>query len=81
MDKIELFKTLNSFKGKGEAYKYFGLSGNSDSIKKLTEIANSIGFDLNCYNERRKPVKKFCLNCGKELKNKQNFAQGHVPQL
>lgn len=71
MEKVDILNALNKFKTKGEAYKYFNLSGNAMSILKLKEIANSVNFDLNIYAERRKGDKKYCLKCGKELNSKQ----------
>jgi len=72
MENADLYNVLNNFKTKTEAYKYFGLSGNSNSIIKLKNVADSIGFDLNLYAERRRPSQKFCKQCNKDLKRNQN---------
>ena len=71
MENDKLYKILDGFKSKTEAYYYFGFLDNSYGIIKLKNIADSVGFDLNIYKERRKKPKKFCEWCNKELNNKQ----------
>lgn len=71
MEKDNLYNILNCFKSKTEAYNYFKISDNSYGILKLKNIANSVGFNLDIYKERRKKPKKFCKCCGIELNNKQ----------
>jgi len=65
-NKKETYDILNSFKTKTEAYKYFGISTNSNGILELNKLSNSVGFDLNIYKLKRNP-KRYCLNCNKEL--------------
>ena len=68
--KIEVYNLFNSFNKIGDIYKYYRRSGNSREIKYIRYIAKQINFDLNIYKER-KINKNFCLQCGKELNNKQ----------
>ena len=70
MKNENLYEILDNFKTKAEAYKYFGFSPNSIGISTLKNIAESVGFNLDIYKERRHP-KKHCLFCNIELKSKQ----------
>lgn len=71
MENKDLYNLLSRFKTKTEAYQYFGITPNSSGILKLKNLANSVNFDLNSYNEKRKPIKRFCINCENELKTGQ----------
>lgn len=75
--KNELYDILNGFNSKTQAYKYFKLNNNQKGIKKLNEIADSVGFDLNIYNDRRKRKIKYCLVCNKQLNKHQNKFCSH----
>lgn len=67
----EVYEKFNSFKTKGEAYKFFKITPNKYGIIKLKEIAKSVNFDLNTYSERRK---RHCIICNKVLnKNQRKF--------
>lgn len=67
---LELYSLFNSFEKIGDIYTHFNMSDNSSNSKKVKEIAKQINFDLNIYKERRNP-KRYCLECGKELKKGQ----------
>lgn len=67
--KHELYELFCSFNFKGEIYKYFGVSDNAVNVNYINQIAEEIGFNFDYYKEKKK---KFCLNCGKELKKGQN---------
>lgn len=67
---IEVYTLFDSFKKIGDIYNYYGLSDNSVNSKKIKDIARQINFDLNVYKERRNP-KRYCLECGNELKPRQ----------
>lgn len=67
MENKELYNLLNGFRSRTEAYKYFGLSDNGNNIKKLKNLASSVGFDLKVYDFRRKPPIKICKYCSKEF--------------
>lgn len=69
--KQEVYCLFDSFKKIGDIYDYYSVSDSSKNIKYVREIANEINFDLNVYKQRKHPT-HFCLNCGKELKNKKN---------
>ena len=69
--KQELYKLFDSFAKIGDIYDYFHLSDSSKNVKYIREIAQEIGFDLSVYQQRRYPI-KYCLQCGKELKNRRN---------
>lgn len=58
----EILKALASFRTKGEAYAYLGVSGNSNGIQYLKNVADAVGFDLDFYGVKRKPIK--CKECG-----------------
>jgi len=65
----EVYDIFNSLTSKNKIHEYFKISDNKNGSEYIKQIANEIGFDLNIYKERKK---KFCLNCGKELKKGQN---------
>lgn len=73
MENKELYNLLDGFKSRGEAYKHFGLSDNSQSIRKLKNLAYSVGFDLKTYDNRRKPPIKYCKQCNKEFRHYGNI--------
>lgn len=66
----EVFNKLDSFTSKNQAYDFFGISDNKNGIAYLKEIAETVGFDLNIYKERRKKPEYFCLQCGKKIEGK-----------
>lgn len=65
----EIYDIFDSLTSKNKIHEYFNISDNKNGSEYIKQIANEIGFDLNIYKERKK---KFCLNCGKELKKGQN---------
>ena len=65
----EVYNIFNSLTSKNKIHEYFKISDNKNGSEYIKQIANEISFDLNIYKERKK---KFCLNCGKELKKGQN---------
>ena len=70
-DKVkEVYTLFDSFEKIGDIYKYYGKTGNSKEIEYVRNIAKQINFDLNTYKERKHP-KRYCLQCGKELKYNQ----------
>ena len=70
-DKVkEVYNLFDSFEKIGDIYKYYGKTGNSKEIEYVRNIAKQINFDLNTYKERKHP-KRYCLQCGKELKYNQ----------
>lgn len=69
MNNNEVYNILNSFKSKKEAYEYFKITPNNYGILKLKELANNVNFNLDVYKERRKPKKKYCVNCGNLIEN------------
>lgn len=73
MEKEKLYNLLNNFKTKGEAYKYFNITPNSKGILRLKELSNSVNFDLNVYQQRKKPPIKYCILCGNILNKQKNF--------
>lgn len=73
MDTNKVYDILNSFKSKKEAYDYFKITPNSYGIKKLNDIANNAGFNLNLYKERRRKKYGECLHCGKKLEKFQTI--------
>jgi len=73
MEKEKLYNLLDSFKTKGEAYKYFNITPNSKGILKLKELSNSVNFDLDIYAKRRNPPIKKCLICDNVLHKQKKF--------
>ena len=69
--KQEVYQLFDSFEKIGDIYSYYGINDGSKNVKYIREIANEIGFDLTVYKQRKFPT-KFCLQCGKELKNRRN---------
>ena len=70
-DKVkEVYTLFDSFEKIGDIYKHYGKTGNSKEIEYVRNIAKQINFDLNTYKERKHP-KRYCLQCGKELKYNQ----------
>ena len=70
-DKVkEVYTLFDSFEKIGDIYKYYGKTGNSKEIEYVRNIAKQINFNLNTYKERKHP-KRYCLQCGKELKYNQ----------
>lgn len=65
MDNKEIYNKLDSFKTKGEAYRFFNITPNSKGILELNKIASNVRFNLDIYKDRRKPKKKYCIKCGK----------------
>lgn len=65
----EVYEIFNSLTSKNKVHEYFNISDNKNGSEYIRQIANEIGFDLNVYKERKK---KYCLQCGKELKKGQN---------
>lgn len=65
----EIYDIFDSLTSKNKIHEYFNISDNKSGSEYIKQIANEIGFDLNVYKERKK---RFCLNCGKELKKGQN---------
>lgn len=66
--KEEIFNIFNNCKSKSEIYKFFKISDNQYGKKIIDELAKLIDFDFNIYKERKR---KYCLECGKQLKNGQ----------
>ena len=66
--KEELLRLFNSFTKKGDIHDYFGITDNSSGVKYIKSVADSIGFDLDTYANRKK---RYCLLCGEELKRGQ----------
>ena len=64
----EIYDIFNTLTSKNQIHEYFNISDNKNGSDYIKQIANEIGFDLNVYKERKK---KYCLNCGKELKKTQ----------
>lgn len=71
-DKEYYYNILDSVNSKTSAYKLLNLSDNSYGKKELERISAEVNFDLNVYAERRKAPKKYCLQCGAELKRGQH---------
>lgn len=67
MENNELLKIFIESKNVTDLLKKLKLSDNTPNRNKVKDISVEINFDLNLY---RKP-KKFCLNCGKQLKKGQ----------
>lgn len=65
----EIYEIFNSLTSKNKIHEYFNISDNKNGSEYIKQIANEIGFDLNVYKECKK---KYCLQCGKELKKGQN---------
>ena len=68
--KKEVFEKFSGFTSKNQAHIYFGISDNKQGSEYLKEIAESVGFDLNLYKERRKKPIRYCKQCGKEITSK-----------
>ena len=68
--KKEVFEKFSGFTSKNQAHEYFGISDNKQGSEYLKEIAESVGFDLNLYKERRKKPIRYCKQCGKEITSK-----------
>lgn len=66
----EVFEKFDSFTSKNQAHEYFGISDNKQGSEYLKEIAESVGFDLNLYKERKKKPTRYCKECGKEIISK-----------
>ena len=66
--KEELYTLFNSFNKKSDIHQYFGISDNSAGVQYIKQVAATVGFDLNLYRQRKK---RYCLQCGKELKKGQ----------
>lgn len=73
MEKEDLYNLFNGFNSRSQAYKYFGFSDNSNGIIRLKKMAETVGFDLHEYENRRKPPKKRCKYCGKEFQSYGNI--------
>lgn len=69
--KKEVYELFNSFTKKGDIFKHYGVSDNTTNTRYLKQIGEEIGFDFSIYT-KRKHLSKYCLNCGKELRNAQN---------
>jgi predicted nucleic acid-binding Zn ribbon protein len=63
---INVFENSNSI---SEVLKTLGITDNSSNWKKIKNLANEIGFNLEIYKNRKK---RFCLKCGKELTSNQS---------
>lgn len=64
----EVYEIFNSLTSRNKIHEYFNISDNKNGSEYIKQISNEIGFDLNVYKERKK---KYCLQCGKELKKGQ----------
>ena len=69
MENEELFNVFESSNSISEVLRKLNISDNSNNWKKIKLLAIEIGFNIETYKNRKK---KFCLNCGKELKRGQN---------
>ena len=67
-EKEELYKLFDKCSSKSEIFRHFNVSDGSSNCKMLEKAAKIIGFDFSIYKERKK---KYCLKCGKQLKNGQ----------
>jgi hypothetical protein len=68
--KQELRELFLSFNKKTDIFNYYNISQNSINTKKINDILNELDIPINYYHDKRCP-KRFCLCCGKLLKNKQ----------
>ena len=71
-NKKEVFEKFNSVNSKHQAHILFGISDNRSGSEYLKEIAQEIGFDLNVYKQRKEKLKRYCLQCGKEILSRHN---------
>ena len=63
----EVYDKLDSFTSKSQVYEYFGINDNASGIAYMKNIAESVGFDMNVYKERRKKPIHYCIQCGKKI--------------
>lgn len=63
--KKEVYETFASFKKKGDIFVFYGISDNKAGIEYVNSVAKEVGFDFSYYRNKKR---KFCLQCGKELK-------------
>lgn len=68
MENNKLLKIFEESRTISEVLKKLNITDNSYNWKKIKELANDIGFDLETYKVKEK---KHCLNCNNELNNKQ----------
>ncbi len=66
--KKNVLEIFESFEKKGDIHSYFNIPDNKIGISYINDIAEKIGFDFSFYKKKKK---KYCLNCGKELKRGQ----------
>lgn len=66
--KKELFDLFKTFKYKSEIFKYFNIARTPSSNQYLDSVLNEIGFTKKDFKQKDK---KYCLECGKELKPSQ----------
>lgn len=64
----EVYNIFDSFSKKSDIYEYFHISDNVKGVAYVKQIAKIIGFDFEIYKARKK---RYCLQCGKELKRNQ----------
>ena len=67
-ERAKVLSIFQSLESKNQIHQYFNISDNKNGSLYIKEIAEKIGFDLSSYKEKKK---KFCLNCGKQLKKGQ----------
>ena len=67
--KQEVYNLFNSFSCKADIYRYYNVNDGTQNVHYLNSLAEQIGFDFNIYKERKK---RYCLECGKELKSDQH---------
>lgn len=67
-NKKNILSLFKEFKNKSEIYKFFNVKDTPYNINYINQIASKINFDFSYYKEKKK---KYCLQCGKELKNGQ----------
>lgn len=71
MDEINNMNLLNIFESStsiSEVLKKLNICDNSSNWRKIKILAIEVGFDIEIYKNNKK---KFCLNCGKQLKHGQ----------
>ena len=73
-ERAKVLSIFQSLESKNQIHKYFNISDNKSGSLYIKEIAEKIGFDLSSYKEKKK---KFCLNCGKQLKKGQTKFCSH----